>query len=272
MPFGTLKLNSGHEIPRIAFGTGTALYGKNASQEVEQALESGFIHIDTAQMYSNEESVGHGLSAGWKDDRSKLFVTTKFSGGVIRDEFNKGLKALGTGYIDLYLIHFPRFTPDFGAAWKEFEKIHEEGLAKSIGVSNFNLQQLQEIIKDAKVKPAVNQIRFHPYNLHEHLELLEFCAKHDIIIEAYSPLTPITKQPGGPVDEPVAKAAKRLGATPAQVLMLWTKAKGAVIVTTSSKKERLKEYLDAGDLGELTQEEVEAIDRAGLEFANSNRK
>jgi len=272
MPFGNVKLNDGNEIPAIAFGTGSVNKGKDATDLVLQAIEAGFSHIDTAQLYGNEDGVGEAIRESGLS-RKELYVTTKYSSGQIQKTARESLVQLGLQYVDLYLIHFPSSVEsDFEGAWKEFEKIKEHGLARSIGVSNFNLEQLQTILKFAKIKPAVNQIRFHPYNYAEHKSLLEYSAKHGIVTEAYSSLTPITKLPGGPVDAPINAAAKRLGITPTQVLMSWVRAKGAVIVTTSSKKARLEEYLAVADLPHLTDDEIAAIDQAGAKGPPASRK
>ncbi|KAG6810669.1 hypothetical protein H0H92_010817 [Tricholoma furcatifolium] len=264
MPFENVKLNDGNEIPEIGFGTGSALYRKDATDSVIQAIEAGFSHLDTAQIYDNEESVGEAIrETGLL--RNDLFVTTKYWQGPIQTSIRESLQKLGLKYVDLYLIHQPRFAaPDFEGTWREFEKIKDDGLARSIGVSNFNLTELQTIVKTARIKPAVNQILFHPYNYAENKALLEYSAKHGIVTAAYSSLAPITKYPGGPVDAPVNAAAQRLSITPNQVIFLWVKAKGVVIITTSSKKKRLEEYLAVGDLPSLTEEEIAAIDAAGV--------
>ncbi|KAG6864525.1 hypothetical protein C0991_008926, partial [Blastosporella zonata] len=263
MPFKTIKLNDGNEIPAIGFGTGSALFGKDATDYVIQAIETGFSHLDTAQSYGNEGSVGEAIRESGLS-REELFVTTKYWTGPIQEAIRTSLSKLGLKYVDLYLIHQPRRVGhDFEGSWKEFERVKEDGLARSIGVSNFNLEQLQTIVKTAKIKPAVNQIQFHPYNYAEHKSLLEYSAKHGIVTEAYGSLAPLTKFPGGAVDAPVNVAAKRLGITANQVIFAWVKAKGVVIVTTSSKKGRLEEYLAVGDLPSLTEEEVTAIDEAG---------
>jgi len=263
MPFGSVKLNDGNEIPAIAFGTGSVNKGRDVSDLVIQAIEAGFSHIDTAQSYGNEESVGEAIRDSGLS-RSELFLTTKYGSGAIQGTVRNSLAKLDLKYIDLYIIHSPHAVEgNFEGAWREFEKIKEDGLARSIGVSNFNVEQLQIIVKIAKIKPAVNQIQFHPYNYAEHKPLLEYSTKHGIITEAYGSLTPITKLPGGPVDAPINTAAKRLGITPTQVLLAWVKAKGVVIVTTSSKKERLEEYLAVADLPPLTRDEIAAIDDAG---------
>jgi len=165
----------------------------------------------------------------------------------------------------LYLIHSPLAIEkgEFERTWWGFEWAKQEGLTKSIGVSNFTVEDLQKLLKIAHVKPAVNQIRLHPYNYATHTSLLDYHATHGIVTEAYGSLAPITAFPGGPVDVPVEKAAQRLGITPTQVIFLWVKAKGAVIVTTSSSKQHLEQYMAAGDLPPLTEEEVAAIDAAG---------
>ncbi|KII90622.1 hypothetical protein PLICRDRAFT_52347 [Plicaturopsis crispa FD-325 SS-3] len=275
MPFEPVLLNDGYKLPTIAFGTGSALYERDASELVGQAIDVGFDHIDTAQIYKNEDSVGTAIKNSGLA-RSDLYVTTKYGGGDIQTEVRTSLLKLGLSFVDLYLIHNPKFVEnDPEGAWKELEKIKADGLSKSIGVSNFNLEQLQTLIKTANIKPAVNQIRFHPYNYAEHKSLLEYSAKHGIVTEAYSSLTPITKTPGGPVDEPINVAAKRIGATPTQVILSWVRSKGVVIVTTSRSKEHLKEYLAVPDLPPLTADEIAAIDEAGAKgppFALSGRR
>ncbi|TFK88720.1 Aldo/keto reductase [Polyporus arcularius HHB13444] len=250
-------------MPLIAFGTGSKWKGQDVTDYVIQAIETGFSHIDSAQWYQTEDSVGRALR-DTAVERSELYITTKWSGLTsIPEAIENSLTNLGVKNVDLYLIHNPHFVKDLEADWAEFEKIKETGLSKSIGVSNFDLKLLQKLVKVAKVKPAVNQILFHPYNYAENKELLEYSAKHGIVTEAYSSLTPITKYPGGPVDEPVQAAAKRLNASPTQVILAWVRSKGVAIVTTSSSKEHLQEYLGVADLPALTDEEVAAIDEAG---------
>ncbi|KDQ62685.1 hypothetical protein JAAARDRAFT_171241 [Jaapia argillacea MUCL 33604] len=263
MPFETVTLNDGNKIPAIAFGTGSVWKGHSVTEYVEQAIETGFSHIDTAAIYGNEDTVGTALREVGLD-RDDLYVTTKYDGGDIQEAVHSSLSKLGLKQLDLYLIHAPSFVEGkLESAWQEFEKIKETGLAKSIGVSNFTVKDLQQVIKSAKVKPAVNQIRFHPYNYSENKTLLEYSGKHGIITEAYGSLYPITQAPGGPVDKVLAAVGKRIGANPGQVIFKWVQAKGVVIVTTSSKKERLEEYLAVADLPPLTEEEIAAIDAAG---------
>jgi len=227
---------------------------------VEQALETGFVHIDTAAYYANEESVGAGLRQSGLA-RSDFYITTKYNTGDVREAFEASLNKLGLKKLDLYLIHGPR--GDLPFIWKGLEQAQKDGLTTSIGVSNFTVDHLQEILKVATVTPAVNQIFFNPYNYHEHKDLIKFAAEHRILLEAYSSLAPITRYPGGPVDKPVLAAAKRLGATPTQVILAWVRSKGVAIVTTSSTKEHLREYLGVSELLPLTEEEITAIDEAG---------
>ncbi|TCD70171.1 hypothetical protein EIP91_004641 [Steccherinum ochraceum] len=261
MPFGTITLNDGNEIPAIAFGTGSKLKGTDVTEYVEQALEVGFWHIDTAQFYRTEPYVGAAIKESGLA-RNELFITSKYSGiGTAEEAIQNSLTNIGVTQLDLYLIHGPQLVRD--NTWAKFEEFQKAGLAKSIGVSNYNLEQLQALVKEARVIPAVNQINLSPYNYAEHKSLLEYAAKHEIVIEAYSSLSPITQYPGGPVDKPVAAAAKRLGSTPTQVILAWVRSKGAVIVTTSTHKEHMQEYLSVGDLPDLLPEEVEAIDKAG---------
>ncbi|KAG8689553.1 hypothetical protein FRC11_001986, partial [Ceratobasidium sp. 423] len=284
-PIPTPPLNDKRAIPAIAFGTGTALFGKDATAYVAQAIEGGFNHIDTAQVYGNEESVGEALRQAFGETatvgndrvdiekqklrrpvREDIWVTTKYGRGIGAEEaLDISLKKLGLSYVDLYLIHWPQYAPDISKTWSELERAQAHGKAKSIGVSNFNIDQLKQILEHGKVPPALNQILFHPYNYHEQAELLDFANKHGIRIGSYGGLTPITKLPGGPVDDVVERIAKRLGpkVTPAQVIMSWIHAKGVVIVTTTSRKERIQEYLTTFELPPLTEEDVAAIDEAG---------
>ncbi|KAG1906390.1 NADP-dependent oxidoreductase domain-containing protein [Suillus fuscotomentosus] len=261
MPFGTVTLNDGNEFPTIAFGTGSTMKFKDVSDYVGQAIENGFSHIDTAQFYQTETYVGLAIKESGLP-RSSLYITTKYSGpGKSQQAIHQSLNKIGISYVDLYLVHFPALFSE--SVWQELEKMKKDGLTRSIGVSNFTLEDLQKLLKTAVTKPAVNQIRFHPYNYASHKALLEYCSKRNIIVEAYGSLNSITQNPGGPVDAVVNAAAKRIGATPNQVIFSWVRSKGVSIVTTTRSKERLQEYLAVEDLPPLTAEEIAAIDDAG---------
>ncbi|KAH9033515.1 NADP-dependent oxidoreductase domain-containing protein [Lactarius pseudohatsudake] len=265
MSVPTTLLNDGNQIPVIAFGTGSKLKYKDVTAVVEQALEAGFSHIDTAAQYANEQFVGRALRESGLA-RADVCVTGKYGGwdddvqGAVRTTLGK----LGLTHLDLYLVHHPSLivNDDVERLWGRMVEIRSAGLAKSIGVSNFPLELLQRVVKTG-VLPAVNQIRLHPYNYASWKEVLEFSAKHGIVTEAYGSLAPITTYPGGPVDPVLSTIARRIGGTPGQVIFKWVHAKGFVVVTTTERRTRLDEYLAVVHLPDLTKDEIDAIDRAG---------
>ncbi|KAJ9104117.1 hypothetical protein QFC19_004101 [Naganishia cerealis] len=273
MPFDNVKLNDGRIIPGIGFGT-WKIPRDVAGDQTQQAIEVGFDHIDTAQVYANEEEAGRGLrDSGLK--REKVWVTTKWSGvgdKGVRESCLESLQKLGLDYVDLYLIHHPRLCKgDIEGTWAQFELLKKEGLVKSIGVSNFTVDDLKTLLKTAKIKPVVNQILLHPYVVTQQTPLLEFMQEHDIVPEGYSSLIPLTSKPGGPVDKPVQEIADKYKVAPEQVLLAWSRAKGAIVITTSSRKDRLERYLAAGDI-KLTDEQVEAIDKAGAKGERDDKR
>ncbi|KAF9067937.1 Aldo/keto reductase [Rhodocollybia butyracea] len=273
MPWDPVKLNSGHEMPTIAFGTWKLGNGDGPISQVDQAINVGFSHIDTAQAYRNEAEAGKAIQESGLG-RSDVFITTKYSGSNgldIKTSINNSLHNLGVSYIDLYLIHSPTLAvPDIPTAWREMEAIKEQGLVKSIGVSNFGVKDLSILLDSAKVPPAANQILLHPYVYAAQAPIISFAQEHNIVIEAYSALIPLTSRPGGPVDRPVNEISERLNVAPEQVLLAWVKSKGAVAVTTSSKQDRLERYLAAGDIS-LTNEDIAAIDAAGAKGVGLNQ-
>ncbi|KAL1668598.1 NADP-dependent oxidoreductase domain-containing protein [Schizophyllum commune] len=265
MTFEDVTLNDGYKMPAIAYGTGSKWKGKSVVEYVQTAIDVGFSHLDTAQFYQTEEDVGQAIRESGLA-RDEFFVTTKYSGGVpVQVAFENSLQKLGLKHVDLYLIHNPRIIGDklLPHVWQQLEKFRWDGTARSIGVSNFEVEHFKTIFSVARIIPAVNQIHLHPYNYAESKPVLDFCASHKIVVEAYSSLDPITKYPGGPVDAPLAAAAAKRNATPVQALFLWVRAKGVVIVTTSSTRSHMEEYLAISELEPLTAEEVAAIDEAG---------
>ncbi|PAV19557.1 Aldo keto reductase [Pyrrhoderma noxium] len=266
MPWDPIALNDGTTMPSIAYGTWTLGNGQGVVDQVDQALNVGFSHIDTAQIYRNELEAGQAIKESGLS-RSDIFVTTKWSGmdGLdIPTSIDNSLKNLGVSYVDLYLVHSPRLAqPDIATVWAQMEKVKADGKAKNIGISNFNVVQTEELLAKAKIKPVVNQILFHPYVYAQQAPIVTAAKAQGIVIEAYSLLIPITRQPGGPLDKPLAKIGARLGATADQVLMAWAHAKGVVVVTTSSKESRLRGYLSAADLP-LTKADIAEIDAAGV--------
>ncbi|KZT30224.1 Aldo/keto reductase [Neolentinus lepideus HHB14362 ss-1] len=266
-------LNDGTTIPALGFGTGTALMKQGAVNATKIAVKTGFVHFDTAPMYGTEDQLGAVL-----DDRSiprdKLYVTTKFlelkGGETVKSALQESLRKLKLEYVDLFLIHAPlHFAGRLKEVWAEMEEVKKEGLARSIGVSNFGIEDFEEFWSEATIKPAVNQIEFHPYVLGQFEPLLEYSHTYGIRLESYGALAPITREPGGPLDPILSKLRTRLAGTwgrpvtDGQILFKWCLQKGIVVVTTSSKEDRMKEYLAVLDMPDLTPEEVTEIDVAG---------
>lgn len=258
-----VMLRDGAMIPQIAYGTGTKHRGTDISALVTQAIEAGFAHIDAAQVYRNEDTVGVALQGVPRDN---IFVTSKYFTGDIEDVCHSTLRKLGLEHLDLYLIHMPgAIKRDVAKGWKVMESLQTAGLTRSIGVSNYSVEDLEDLLQHATVKPSVNQIRLHLYCYKEQKPLIDLCARHNITIEAYNVLTPITQAPGGPVDIPLHAAAHARGCTPAQVLFMWLLSKGAVIISTTSNRERMNEYLGAASFPPLTANEVAALEEAGAQ-------
>lgn len=260
-------LNDGTTTPWLAFGTGTALYKKDATEAVRVAIENGVTHLDGAQMYENEDSLGAGIKASGKP-RSELYVTTKLKGlaegQTIKDTLVISLKKLGLEYVDLFLIHDPTSAKgQIKAWWKQMEEVKKEGLTKSIGVSNFRVQDLEEVLEVATIIPAVNQIEFHPYVYKAAKPIYEFSQEHKILVASYGGLAPIVRAPGGPLDPVVDAIADRLQISSSQVYTKWLIQKGILVVTTSSKAARIIETLKTPDVTDLTPEDIAAIEEAG---------
>lgn len=252
-------LGGGLSMPVLGLGVWQMDEGAETEQAVEWALEAGYRLLDTAQMYRNERSVGAAIARSGVP-REEVFVTTKWvplarGGG---GELERSLERLGMEYVDLYLIHWP--TPGrTGAAWRALEKLHERGLARSIGVSNYGADRLEHFDGSGS-KPAVNQVHFSPF--HYRRRLLEACSRLGIVLEAYSPL----EQGGSELRHPtLAEVARRAGRTPAQVMLRWCIQRGAVVIPKSSRRERILENaqlfdfaLEPEDMGAL-----DALDRTG---------
>ncbi|GLB34839.1 putative aldo/keto reductase family protein [Lyophyllum shimeji] len=246
----TITLNNGVRIPWLAFGTGTALYGRNAAEFVRVAIENGITHLDGAQAYANEDTLGAGIKASGKS-RSELFIVTKlkssFPGKTIKQTLEESLNKLGVDYVDLFLIHDPTPARKEGKLkewWKAMEAVQKEGLVKSIGVSNFTVQDLKEVLDGAEIVPAVNQIELHPYVWKAAEPIVNFNKQHGIVTASYGGQTPVARVQGGPIDEVLERIRERLEktrgqpVTSGQVLSKWLLQKGAIVVTTTSKSER----------------------------------
>jgi len=264
MPWTTVTLCDGRQIPSIGFGSAYHPPSETAGV-IDLALENGFSHIDTAQKYGNETEVGTGLKLSHLP-RSEIFVTTKWSGlAPIVQSAKESLDRLGLEYVDLYLIHGmelcggPRGIIE---CWRQMEEVVKLGYAKSIGVSNCYYDDLNLILYIAKIKPVVNQILFHPITYNSVVPLLEMMQENGVALEGYSPLAPLKDWSSPRLNAVVFGISRKRGVGAEQVLLAWSKAKGAIPLTSSSNKARIQAYIAAGDL-ELSPEEIKAIDRAG---------
>ena len=253
-----ISLSNGQNIPQFGFGV-FLVKPEETVAAVSTALQVGYRHIDTAEMYGNEKEVGEAISRS-DLDRADVFITTKLSNDAhepddARRAFDESLKALGVDYVDLFLIHWPlptRYDGDYVSTWKTLEEFYREGRARSIGVSNFQPRHLRRLHSESDIPPAVNQIEVNPYLTQE--EVRGFCAEHQIAIEAWSPLAR-----GNVLSDPMVESvAQRAGKTPAQVVLRWHIERGDIIFPKSVTPDRIKENFDIFDF-ELPAEDVEAI-------------
>ena len=253
-----IMLNNGQQIPQFGFGV-FLVPPAETTAAVSSALDAGYRHIDTAEMYRNEAEVGAAIRKSGLA-RADLFVTTKLNNGEHRPDdarvaFDKSLTALGFDYVDLFLIHWPlptRYGGDFVSTWQTLEEFYRDGRARSIGVSNFQPHHLRRIHQECEITPAVDQIEVNPYLTQD--DVREFCAEHQIAIEAWSPLAR-----GNALDDPtVDDIARRYGKTPAQVILRWHVERGDIVFPKSVTPDRIRENFDIFDF-ELTGEDVEAI-------------
>ena len=232
------KLNNGVEIPRLGLGVYQSPPGETTLRAVRYALKIGYRHIDTAQLYGNEADVGRALRESGIP-REQVFITTKvwnsYQGYDSTLQACEGsLRCLGLSYVDLYLIHWP--VQGLGdETWRAMIKLWREGKAHTIGVSNYSISQLNEILHDYDVIPAVNQVEFHPFLYQK--ELLRFCKNNKIQLEAYSPLTR-----GKKLNHPdIVKLAKKYSKTPAQVMLRWSLQHELVVIPKSIHEDRILE-------------------------------
>lgn len=226
--------------------------GRECEDAVRWALEAGYRHVDTAQAYGNEASVGRALRDSGVP-REEVFLTTKFYPGHEdpEAEAQRSLERLGVDYLDLYIIHWPQGGPTW--AWEGMQRAHERGYARSIGVSNFSVAELDELRAVADVQPTIDQVQFSPFEFRR--ALLEECEQRKVVLEAYSPLG--TGRHLG--DETVGRIADRLGRTPAQVLLRWCLERDLVILPKSTHRERIEQNAQVFDFT-LSGEDMEALD------------
>jgi 2,5-diketo-D-gluconate reductase A len=258
-PVPDILLNDGHAIPQMGFGV-FQIDPADTADAVSLALDAGYRHIDTAQMYRNERGVGDALRAS-DLSRDDVFVTSKLNNGFhepddARRAFAQTLERLRSDSVDLFLIHWPLptlYDGDFVSTWKTLEEFKRDGRARSIGVSNFEIAHLERLAEETDTVPAVNQIECHPYLRNQ--ELRDYGAEHGIATEAWSPIAQ-----GKVLDDPVIVAlAEQLGRTPAQVVLRWHIQHGSIVFPKSVTPTRIRENIALFDF-ELDDDSMAAID------------
>jgi len=254
----TIDLNDGNRIPQLGFGV-FQIPPDDTADAVKTALDIGYRHIDTAEMYQNEKGVGDGIRHAGVD-RSEVFVTSKLNNGFhkpddARRAFDHTLSALGFDYVDLFLIHWPLPTlygGDYVSTWKTLEEFKKDGRARSIGVSNFQVEHLKRLAQETETVPAVNQIEVHPYFVNN--EVRVYGQQHGIETEAWSPIAQ-----GKVLDDPViTRIAEAAGKSPAQVVLRWHIQRGDIVFPKSVTPQRIKDNFALFDF-ELGQDDVDAI-------------
>ena len=251
-----LKLVSGGEMPILGLGTWD-LRGEGAKQAIKEALAMGYTHIDTAWMYKNQREIGEALREA-KVDRSGLFITSKvwhthlhFEG--VLEQLEETIRDLRTPYVDLFLVHWPNRAVPMEETFVALQRIFEEGKARSIGVSNFEVDHLEEARSVSKIPISVNQIKYHPGA--EQRDVLQWCQDHDVGVTAYSPLG----KKGILKDSTLLKIGRGRGKTIAQVALRWLVQKGMVVIPKASSRAHLQENMDLFDWA-LSGAEMERID------------
>ncbi|ARW08301.1 aldo/keto reductase [Bacillus atrophaeus] len=251
----TVKLHNGVEMPRFGLGVFKVENGSEATESVKAAIKNGYRSIDTAAIYKNEEGVGVGIKESGVA-RDELFITSKVWNEDQGYEttlaaFEKSLERLELDYLDLYLIHWPG-KDKYKDTWRALEKLYKDGKVRAIGVSNFQVHHLEELLKDAEIKPMVNQVEFHPCLTQ--VELREYCKKQGIQVEAWSPL-----MQGQLLDNEVLKQiAEKHNKSVAQVILRWDLQQDVITIPKSIKEHRIIENADIFDF-ELSQEDIEKI-------------
>ena len=252
-------MNNGQPIPQLGFGV-FLIRPEETAEAVSTALETGYRHIDTAEMYGNEREVGEAIAKSGLS-RGDVFVTSKLNNGSHRPDdarqaFSQTLEALSFDYIDMFLIHWPlpmKYGGDFVSTWETLAEFYRDGRARSIGVSHFQAHHLRRLHAESDVPPAVNQIEVSPYLTQDDMRV--FCGEHQIAVESWSPLAK-----GGELlaDPEIRRIAKETGKTPAQVVLRWHIERGDIVFPKSVKPVRIRENFDIFDF-ELSGDDVAAI-------------
>ncbi|MEB2277503.1 aldo/keto reductase [Bacillus sp. ILBB4] len=256
----TVTLHNGVKMPGFGLGVFKVEEGPELLNAVKIAIKHGYRSIDTAAIYGNEEGVGRGIREGLKEagiSRENVFVTSKVWNADLGYDatiaaYETSLKKLGLDYLDLYLIHWP-VEGKYKEAWRALETLYKEGKVKAIGVSNFQVHHLKDLMEDAKIKPVINQVEYHPRLTQK--ELQAFCEKHHIQLEAWSPLM----QGELLNNEVLTEIANKHNKSVAQVILRWDVQNGIITIPKSTKEHRIVENASIFDF-ELTKEEIERID------------
>src|SRR4051812_34650515 len=265
----SIELNDGTSIPQLGFGV-FQIEPAETAQAVEHALGVGYRHIDTAEMYKNEREVGEGILAAGVD-RSDVYVTSKLNNNFhepekARKAFDTTLAELGSEYVDLFLIHWPLptlYDGDFVSTWKVLEEFKADGRARSIGLSNFQVDHVQRLMAECDVVPAVNQIELHPY--FQNREVASFCEANGIAVEAWSPIAQ-----GDVLDDPiVTQIAEQTRRSAAQVVLHWHVQKRYIVFPKSTTPERIEENFRIFDF-ELSDAQMAQLD--GLDRGEDGRR
>lgn len=262
----TTTLNNGVKMPWFGIGVFKVEEGPELINAVSKAIINGYRSIDTAAIYENEEGVGKGIANGIKETgiaREELFVTSKVWNADLGYEetikaYEKSLEKLGLDYLDLYLIHWP-VEGKYKEAWRALESLYKNGRVKSIGVSNFQIHHLEELMKDAEIKPMINQVEYHPRLTQKSLQT--FCQKNDIQLGAWSPLMQGQLLTNETLQEMASKHEKSV----AQIILRWDLQNGVVTIPKSTKENRIIENANVFDF-ELTNEEMKVIDSLNQDF------
>jgi diketogulonate reductase-like aldo/keto reductase len=255
-PDGGYATVRGVDVPKVGFGT-ARMTGEECREAVENALDLGYRHLDTAQMYDNEDAVGAALAAS-DVDRSEIFLTTKLNRGNLTREdalrsFEESLDRLGTDYVDLLLIHAPSDSVPVEETLGAMNDLQDEGSVEHVGVSNFSVEQLREAIRTSETSILTNQVKYHPY--HPQDDLLNVCVEEDVLLTAYSPLAK------GKVsdDETLAEIGDRYGKTAGQVALRWlVQQENVVTIPKAADRDHRRENVDVFDF-ELTDEEMDRV-------------
>jgi methylglyoxal/glyoxal reductase len=253
----TITLNNDLAMPLLGLGVWAMANGSATTDAVSSALRIGYRLVDTAKIYGNEEGVGEGLR-GSGVPRKAVWVTTKLWPADqlhVRRAFDASLQRLRLDYIDLYLVHWP--TPGFVTrTWKAMESLCDDARCRSIGVSNHSVDQLSSILRMARIRPAVNQVKCSPFGYDRHL--LEYCIQNGIVVQAYSPLTR-----GRRLGDPrLLRIAETYHKTPAQILIRWALQKGTVALPKAQREDHKRQNADVFDFA-ITPEDMERLDLLG---------